>query len=331
MSSADWGACARELEARLDKGAGSVLLRDEPMSAHTSFGVGGPAALFLEAASPADVACALSLAREAGLPWHVLGRGSNLLVADGVLAALVVHIGEGMSNIEVGADAADADGGTGASADAAAGRIVAQAGASNKHVAQAACEAGLAGLEFLHGIPGSIGGAAIMNAGAYDGEFKDVCTRVSCLDPASGQCVELDREEAGWGYRSSAIGSRGLVVLSAELALFSGDRTAIEDRMRELASRRRDKQPLDKKSAGSTFKRPAGHFAGKLIQDAGMQGHSVGAAQVSCKHAGFVVNNGGATAAEILACIRDVQDAVRERCGVELECEVRMLGFGANA
>ena len=303
---------ARELRGRLQN---STLVLDEPMSAHTSFGVGGPAALFLEAGCEADVAAALAFAQEAGLPWHAIGRGSNLLVADGGLAALVVHIGARLAGIDI---------------DAADGRILAQAGASDKQAAQAACEAGLSGLEFLHGVPGSVGGAAVMNAGAYGREFKDVCTRVSCLDPESGRRVELGREEAGWGYRTSAIARRGLVVVGAEFALSPGHRTQIEDRMRELAARRRDKQPLDKKSAGSTFKRPEGHFAGKLVQDAGMQGHSVGAAQVSCKHAGFIVNNGGATASDIRRCIRDVRDAVRERCGVELECEVRMLGFDAR-
>lgn len=309
MSQAARDALARALDGRLEK---SALLFDEPMSAHTSFGVGGPASLFLEAGCAADIACAVACAQEAGLPWHAVGRGSNLLVADEGLEALVVHIGTRLSGVEVDADAR---------------RICAQAGASDKQVAQAACEAGLAGLEFLHGIPGSIGGAAVMNAGAYDGEFKDVCTRATCLDLASGQVLDISREEAGWGYRTSALASGGLVVLSAELVLEHGEAGAIEGRMRELAARRRDKQPLDKKSAGSTFKRPPGRFAGKLVCDAGMQGHSVGAAQVSPKHAGFVVNNGGATAADIRRCIHDVQDAVRERCGVSLECEVRMLGF----
>ncbi len=309
MNAGSWDEFARELDAALEC---STLLFGEPMSAHTSFGVGGPAALFLEAASVADVAAALACAKEAQVAWHVLGRGSNLLVADEGLDALVIHIGEGLSAVKV---------------DAAGRRIVAQAGASDKQVAQAACEAALAGLEFLHGIPGTIGGAAVMNAGAYGGEFKDVCTRVICLDPASGRTLELDREKAGWGYRTSAIARRGLIVLSAELALEPGKRDWIEERMCELAARRRDKQPLDKKSAGSTFKRPQGHFAGKLIQDAGMQGHARGAAQVSSKHAGFVVNNGGATAADIRHCIRDVQEAVHAQSGVELECEVRMLGF----
>ena len=307
------GAQIAQTEALLaERLAGSRLLRDEPMSAHTSFGVGGPAALFVEAASPRDVATAIACAREAQLPWHVLGRGSNLLVADTGLAALVVHIGSDMAGVELDRDR---------------GRVLAQAGASNKQVAQAAATAQLAGFEFAHGIPGTIGGAAVMNAGAYDGEFKDVCTQLTCLDPASGRTLELSREQARWGYRTSAVAERDLVVLAAELALEDGDTAAIEARMAELAARRRDKQPLDKKSAGSTFKRPEGHFAGKLVQDAGMQGHSVGAAQVSCKHAGFVVNNGTATAADLLRCIRDVQEAVRERCGVELECEVRQLGF----
>lgn len=207
--------------------------------------------------------------------------------------------------------------------------VQAQAGATNEAVAQAALEAGLTGYEFASGIPGSVGGAAIMNAGAYDGEFKDVAVSVSCLFP-DGTVREISAEEADWSYRHSMMSDEGLVVLGATLQLATGSKDDIRAKMDDLAQRRSSKQPLEMASAGSTFKRPEGYFAGKLIQDAGMQGHSVGDAQVSTKHAGFVVNTGNASAADVLQVIRDVQAAVKSQFGVALETEVRMWGFDAE-
>ena len=204
--------------------------------------------------------------------------------------------------------------------------VHAQAGATNEAVAQAALEAGLSGYEFASGIPGSVGGAAIMNAGAYDGEFKDVAVSVSCLFP-DGTVREIPAEEADWSYRHSMMSDKGLVVLGATLQLAAGDKDEIRAKMDDLSQRRSSKQPLEMASAGSTFKRPEGYFAGKLIQDSGMQGHSVGDAQVSTKHAGFVVNTGNASAADVLQVIRDVQAAVADQFGVTLETEVRMWGF----
>ena len=232
-----------------------------------------------------------------------------MLVSDAGLPGVVIEIGERMAHISID------------------GSIVhAQAGATNEAVAQAALEAELTGYEFASGIPGSVGGAAIMNAGAYDGEFKDVAVSVSCLFP-DGTVREIPAEEADWSYRHSMMSDKGLVVLGATLQLAAGDKDEIRAKMDDLSQRRSSKQPLEMASAGSTFKRPEGYFAGKLIQDSGMQGHSVGDAQVSTKHAGFVVNTGNASAADVLQVIRDVQAAVADQFGVTLETEVRMWGF----
>lgn len=201
--------------------------------------------------------------------------------------------------------------------------VFAQAGATNAEVAEAACAAGLAGYEFASGIPGTVGGAAVMNAGAYGGEFADVAVSVRCLTP-EGAVVDVPAADAAWGYRSSLMMERGYVVLGAILRLTCDDPAVIRARMDDLAQRRDEKQPLDMPSAGSTFKRPEGHFAGKLIQDAGLQGFAVGGAQVSTKHAGFVVNTGDATAADVRILIAQIQERVEERSSVRLEPEVRL-------
>ena len=290
-------------------GADNVLV-DEPMSAHTTFRVGGPADCLVMPRSVDEVASVVRLVRRSGSELYIMGRGSNLLVADGGLRGVVVQIAGNCAEVHVSED----------------GSVAADAGASNAKIAVAARDAGLAGFEFAAGIPGTIGGAAIMNAGAYGGELKDVAVGVTCLD-TEGNIVQLTSDQADWGYRSSAIARQGLIVLSVQLALHPDNREDIQARMDDLAHRRQEKQPLEKPSAGSTFKRPPGMFAGKLIQDAGMQGYQVGGAQVSTKHAGFVVNVDGATAADVLQVIHDVQDAVLEQYGVQLEPEVRMWGF----
>lgn len=290
-------------------GEDGVLL-DEPMSAHTTFRVGGPADYFVTPRTVGALRQVVQLCRGREVPLHVLGCGSNVLVADAGLRGVVLRVGPKLGDVEALED----------------GSVTAQAGATNAKVARAALAAGLAGYEFAAGIPGSIGGAAIMNAGAYDGELRDVAVKVTCLD-ARGEVVEVPAAEAGWGYRRSRLGVDGLIVLEVALQLQPGDPQAIQARMDELARRRNEKQPLDLPSAGSTFKRPEGHFAGKLIQDADMQGHSVGGAQVSPKHAGFVVNTGGATAADVLRVIEDVKVRVLDAFGVELEPEVRLWGF----
>lgn len=286
-----------------------AILCDEPMANHTTFCVGGPADFFVKPANANEIYGAIKAAKKADMPWWIIGCGSDLLVSDEGLRGVVIEIGEAMANINIEST-----------------KVIAQAGATNEAVAKAACAAGLAGYEFASGIPGSIGGAAIMNAGAYEGEFKDVARRVTCLYP-DGSVRDLSANEAEWGYRHSMMGDKGLIVLSVELELSPDAPEAIQERMDDLAQRRASKQPLEMASAGSTFKRPTGYFAGKLIQDSGMQGHSVGSAQVSTKHAGFVVNTGSASAADVLQVIRDVQDAVKEKFGVELETEVKMWGF----
>ena len=291
-------------------GDGNVAL-DEPMSRHTTFRVGGPADCFVTPCSVGQLQAVLSACRDAGERAYILGCGSNVLVADAGLRGVVVRIGPKLSDVSVGAD----------------GKVIAQAGAMNSKIARAAQAAGLAGYEFAAGIPGSIGGAAIMNAGAYGGELRDVATGVTCLDGA-GSVVELTAAQADWSYRHSMMGDAGYIVLSVALQLHADDPDAIQARMDDLSRRRNEKQPLDLPSAGSTFKRPEGHYAGKLIQDAGLQGHTVGGAQVSTKHAGFVVNVGDATAADVMQVIRDVQARVLEQSGIMLEPEVRMWGFG---
>lgn len=286
-----------------------AVLCDEPMANHTTFHVGGPAEYLVCPTTAEQIAATIEAAQACSTPWWIIGCGSDLLVSDDGLPGVVIKIGKNMAQITI-------EGTT----------VYAQAGATNEDVAKAACAAGLAGYEFASGIPGSIGGAAIMNAGAYDGEFKDVATEVTCLYP-DGRICTLDAEKADWSYRHSMMGDKGLIVLEVKLELRKESIAAIQERMDDLSERRASKQPLEMASAGSTFKRPKGYFAGKLIQDSGMQGHRVGGAQVSTKHAGFVVNTGNATAADVLQVIRDVQAAVKEQFGVDLETEVKMWGF----
>lgn len=286
-----------------------AILCDEPMANHTTFRVGGPADYFVRPKNAQEIHAAIAAAQKAEMPWWIIGCGSDLLISDDGLRGVVIEIGEAMAGIRIEDTC-----------------VHAQAGATNEAVAEAACKAGLSGYEFASGIPGSIGGAAIMNAGAYDGEFKDVARKVTCLYP-DGSIKELNAGQADWGYRHSMMGDEGLIVLEVMLELQPDTTEAIQARMDDLAQRRASKQPLEMASAGSTFKRPTGYFAGKLIQDSGMQGHTVGGAQVSTKHAGFVVNTGNATATEVCQVIHDVQHAVKEQFGVNLETEVKMWGF----
>lgn len=280
-----------------------------PLAQLTTFKVGGPATLVAEPATLEEAVAAVAACTAAGAPLRVIGCGSNILASDAGLDCVLLRFGERLCAVKVS--------GT---------QLCALAGATNKQVAQAALAAGLTGYEFASGIPGSIGGAAVMNAGAYDGEFKDVAVGITCCD-AQGRIVRLSGEEACFGYRHSKMMDEGLIVLSATLQLQPAAQQGISERMEELRIRREEKQPLEMPSAGSTFKRPQGYFAGKLIQDAGLKGYRVGGAMVSPKHSGFVVNAGGATAADIRQLIEDVQERVFEMEGVRLEPEVRMWGF----
>ena len=279
---------------------------EEPLAAHTTFEIGGPAQWLVEPATEEQVCAVAALCRAEGVRLRVLGLGSNVLAAEAGVRGVVLKLADRFAHIEVRGS-----------------EIVVQAGASNAAVAEAACAAGLAGYEFASGIPGTVGGAAIMNAGAYDGEFKDVAVEVRCLAP-DGALVDVSAEEARWSYRHSMMNDRGYIVLGAVLRLHPDEPCAIRARMDDLRQRREEKQPLEMPSAGSTFKRPVGYFAGKLIQDAGLRGYRVGGAQVSIKHTGFVVNAGGATAADVKQLIADVQERVFACEGVRLEPEVRM-------
>lgn len=283
--------------------------RDEPMSAHTTFRIGGMADVWIEPNGEAGLCEAVALCRKAGVPFVVIGNGSNLLVSDDGYRGVVICLRRGLEKLEV------------------KGTIIrAEAGVLLARVASEAMKAGLAGLEFASGIPGCIGGAVVMNAGAYGGEMKQVLTKVHVLMP-DGAHVWIPVEEMGLGYRTSCIPACGGIVTAVEFQLQPGDPVAIKARMDELNRSRREKQPLEYPSAGSTFKRPEGYFAGKLIQDAGLAGYAVGGAGVSEKHCGFVINQGGATAADVMELCRQISERVKEQFGVSLEMEIRTLGM----
>lgn len=281
---------------------------DEPMRKHTTFRIGGNADIFVRPESKEQIAEILRLCREQDVPYFILGNGSNLLVGDRGFRGVVINIMDNMNDIKV-------DGGI----------IKAQAGAMLIKVSRAARDNSLTGLEFASGIPGTIGGAIYMNAGAYGGEMKDVVTKVTAMD-AEGEIYTFGTDELEFSYRHSVIQQRDLIVLDVTMELAAGDQKIIDDRMSELAVARRTKQPLEYPSAGSTFKRPEGYFAGKLIMDAGLRGYRVGDAQVSEKHCGFVVNRGNATADDVIKLIDDVKAKVSEEYDVVLEPEVRMIG-----
>lgn len=282
--------------------------QQEPMSRHTTFRIGGPADFYLCPHSTKEVQEIVEICKEENLPYFVLGNGSNLLVSDKGYRGVVIQLWKNFSDITV--------------KDCC---IQAKAGALLSKVAAEALEAGLTGMEFASGIPGTIGGAAFMNAGAYGGEMKDIIKSVKVLD-TQGEVRVLPKEELKMGYRTSIVKEKGYTILSVELELSKGNREEIRNTMEDLKERRTSKQPLEMPSAGSTFKRPEGYFAGKLIMDSGLRGFSVGGAQVSEKHCGFVVNKGGATAMDVLNLIREVQRRVKEQFGVDLETEVRFLG-----
>ena len=302
-------------ETQLDKWVAEYLpdlkvVCDEPMSRHTSFRVGGPAKRMAFPVSGEQLVLLLDYARECGARPLVIGNGTNLLAQDEGLDRLVIDTSEGLNHLEEGAEPYT---------------LTAEAGVSLARLADFACKQGLTGLEFAHGIPGTVGGGVCMNAGAYDGEMKQIIESVTVLFPDEGirtlSCGEMD-----FSYRHSLLSDHpDAVVLRSSFRLAPGDREAIRGKMRELMARRKASQPLEYPSAGSTFKRPAGYFAGTLIDQCGLKGLTVGGAQVSEKHAGFVINTGTATAADVLAVIRKVQDRVFAEKGVRLEPEVRII------
>ncbi|MDD4850567.1 MAG: UDP-N-acetylmuramate dehydrogenase [Gemmiger sp.] len=301
-------ALAQALQA-----AGLPCRRGEPLARHTSFRIGGAAAVFCTPETLPELLKTLSLCREYGVRHYVLGNGSNTLFADAGFDGAVISTLR-LQNRRVLVD----------------GQLVqAGAGIILSTVCQEAQKNGLSGLEFAYGIPGTVGGAVYMNAGAYGGEMKNALARVTFLDHALRLCT-LDVAELGLGYRTSLFEQQERAgcpccILEAEFALQKGDPAAIDATMQDLMARRREKQPLEKPSAGSTFKRPAGAFAGKLIEDCGLRGFAVGGAQISTKHCGFVVNTGNATCADVLQLTAEVRRIVQEKTGFTLEREIRVV------
>lgn len=280
---------------------------EEPMSRHTTFRTGGPADILVTPKAE-QIGEIIALCKKEQIPWTVIGNGSNLLVGDGGIRGVVLEIGKQMSEISIE--------GT---------KITAGAGAMLSAIASKAAAQELTGLEFASGIPGSLGGAVVMNAGAYGGEMKDVLTEVTVLTP-EGMFLTLPVAELDLSYRHSIIPERGYLVVSAVLELHLGKAEEIRAVMEDLKEKRVSKQPLEYPSAGSTFKRPEGYFAGKLIQDAGLRGFQVGGAQVSEKHCGFVINRDQATSADICNLMEQVSEIVFEKFGVHLEAEVKKIG-----
>ncbi len=281
----------------------------EPMAGHTTFRIGGPADCFLQIENEEQLRSVQRYLNLVEMPYFVLGNGSNLLVSDSGYRGIILQIGQRMSGITVVGDC-----------------VIAKAGAALSQVAHTAMENGLSGLEFAAGIPGTVGGAVMMNAGAYGGEMSQVVTLVRVVS-RDGEILELDRDTMEFGYRTSTIRNNSFIVTEVTFELQKGDRDVIKAKMEELAAMRREKQPLEYPSAGSTFKRPEGYFAGKLIADAGMRGFQVGGARVSDKHCGFVVNMGSATAQDVRDVVSEVQKRVKNKFNVDLETEIVFLGW----
>ena len=299
-----------EIVTRLINITGKDNVRiNEPMKNHTTFKIGGPAQYYVTPESVTQIQEVVSLCRDMNIPLHVIGNGSNILVGDDGVDGVVLALFNTFSDYEIKDNV-----------------ITAQAGMSLIKLAVIALREGLTGLEFASGIPGSVGGAVYMNAGAYDGQMKDVVTSVTVLDEA-GNIRILGRDELDMGYRTSAVAKHNMIVLQVIIELKTGDKEQIKDRMNQLSELRKQKQPLEYPSAGSTFKRPEGYFAGKLTADAGLKGYSIGGAAVSEKHAGFVVNMGGATAKDVVELTDYIKKRIIEQFGVTLELEIKKIGL----
>ncbi len=283
------------------------IMIDENMSNHIYFKVGGPADILVSPSSINQLLETLKICKENNIPYYIIGNGSNLLVKDGGIRGVVIKL-VNLNKIQ-----------------SRGNFIKAEAGVLLKDVSKRAVENSLTGFEFACGIPGSVGGAVFMNAGAYDGEIKNVIKEAEVIDQ-NGNLIFLDKEQLELGYRTSKVMKENYVVVSALFQLEEGNEEKIQGRVDELTAKREEKQPLEYPSAGSTFKRPEGYFAGKLIQDAGLKGYSIGGAAVSSKHSGFVINKGGATAKDILDLIAHIQKEVKDQFGVDLYPEVRILG-----
>lgn len=290
------------------KQTASAVLWNEPMSKHTSFQIGGPADAFVCVRSEEEMIRVCELCRDYHVPYMIMGNGSNMLVSDEGIEGVVLQVGAYMAEVSVE--------GT---------RVTAQAGVLLSKLAHTVCRHGLSGLEFAAGIPGALGGALYMNAGAYGGEMKDVVKTIRYLDETGSVCTARE-DELSFGYRRSMFTERQCIILSCTMELTADDEEAVRERMTEYNRRRAEKQPLSMASAGSTFKRPTGFFAGKLVEDAGLKGYTIGGAQVSEKHSGFVVNTGTATAKDVTDLIAYIQKTVYEKFGVVLETEVKVIG-----
>lgn len=290
-----------------DKNIGEVLF-DEPMKNHTSFKIGGPVDVMIIPNNENQVVEAVSLCRENNIDFFIIGNGTNLLVKDGGLRGAVIKINEGLNSVKVGDN-----------------KIYCEAGALLTAVSKGVARESLTGMEFANGIPGTIGGAATMNAGAYGGEMKDIITKVRAIDK-DNNIKEYSNSEMNFRYRGSRVTDEDLIVLSVELELELGDPEKIDEVMRDLTYKRTSKQPLELPSGGSTFKRPEGYFAGKLIEDSGLRGLRHGGAQISEKHCGFVVNVDNASCKNVLELIQVVQKTVRDNYDVELETEIKLIG-----
>jgi UDP-N-acetylmuramate dehydrogenase len=284
---------------------------DEPMKSHTSLHIGGKADYFVTPVDMEEVKAVICLCKNENMPYYIMGNGSNLLVSDAGYHGVILQLGDEFQEVSVSEE----------------GVITAQAGILLSRLANIAAENSLTGFEFASGIPGTLGGAVTMNAGAYDGEMKQCLIAARVMDK-EGNVKELTLEALELGYRTSILQKENYILLDAKIKLTKGEEQLIRNKMNDLNAQRRDKQPLDKYSAGSTFKRPVGYFAGKLINDAGLRGYQVGGAAVSEKHCGFVINKENATAEEFLTVIRDVVRIVDEKFGVRLEPEVKFLGEG---
>jgi UDP-N-acetylmuramate dehydrogenase len=284
------------------------LLFKEEMKNHTTFKIGGPVDIMVLPQDEEDVATVVSFCRQRDIPLFIFGVGSNLLVRDRGIRGVAMKLGENLDEVEVNGD-----------------QIQAQAGVKISALARIAAFHSLSGLEFAEGIPGSLGGALVMNAGAYDGEMQGIVTATRAIGP-DGSIKTFKNEEMQFGYRRSIFQSNGYIIISATLKLANGNRKEIEQRMLEFAHRREEKQPLDKPSAGSTFRRPPGFYVGPMLEELGLKGYQIGDAQVSSKHAGFIVNNGNATARNVLDLIAYIQQKAKERFGVDLQPEIRVVG-----
>lgn len=295
------------IEQLVDISGEQNVLQNELMKKHTTFRIGGPCDIFVKPRSIDEIKKIIEVLKEENVPYYVVGNGSNLLVSDDGYRGVIINLFNNFANITV-------EGNT----------ITASAGALLGKIGHTALTNSLTGFEFATGIPGTLGGAVVMNAGAYGGEMKDVLKEVTVLTP-EGEVLTLNADELELGYRTSIIAKKNYIVLEAKIELATGNYDAIKEAIDDLAYRRKDKQPLEYPSAGSTFKRPKDNFAGKLIMEAGLRGYTVGGAMVSEKHCGFVINKGDATCEDVIRLTDYVKEEVKNQFGVELELEVKKL------